>query len=372
MGKGAPDVAKGRSHYLALDAARGIAASAVVIYHLRDLLGVAQLFGGSFLAVDLFFLMSGFVIALTYEGRLRDGKMSFIQFGTVRAIRLYPLYLFASGIGFTYFLLKIVMHAPVAPTPGQLGLAASTAAFILPSIGSGSWGFGIYPFAPSAWSLTLEFWLNLVYALTVVRLGPKGLTVLALVALGAMIQQALMFNSLDLGWGLRTFYGGFTRFCFSFTVGLLIFRWSVGKSPPAAPLWIMLPVTFAFVAFPHDAVVLQLVWVVIVFPAFLILSLRARLAGAIAKVADHLGRLSYGVYILHAPLALVALGFFKTVDRSHYAQDGVVAGLAILALVIAVTAAATYWFDEPVRRWLQRNVYWPMAAKNSSTSSERV
>src|SRR3954453_14099780 len=80
-----------------LDAARGVAAIAVVVYHSHLLFG-AQWFQSGFLAVDFFFGLSGFVIAHAYGSRLTTGRMTTREFMRARFIRLYPLYLLALAL----------------------------------------------------------------------------------------------------------------------------------------------------------------------------------------------------------------------------------------------------------------------------------
>ncbi|RYG87044.1 MAG: acyltransferase, partial [Alphaproteobacteria bacterium] len=140
-------------HYAVLDAARGFAALAVLLYHIRDLFGGLYILQGSFLAVDLFFLMSGLVISKAYDRKIKTGQLSISNFVWLRIIRLYPLYIIASSIGAIYFILKMAGHAPDAPSFTQMVMATLPAFFLAPSFGSSSWGFGAFPFALSAWSL---------------------------------------------------------------------------------------------------------------------------------------------------------------------------------------------------------------------------
>jgi peptidoglycan/LPS O-acetylase OafA/YrhL len=344
---------RARRHLPVLDGARGIAALAVFGYHLAPYFGGLPWLRGSFLAVDLFFILSGFVIALSYEARLTDGRLGFGRFVWLRMVRLYPLYLIACLIGLTYFVVKIVAGAPDAPTALDLAAALPGTALMLPSPMTSGWGFTPFPFAPSAWSLSLEFWFNIVYALIVIRFGLVALSVLAAVALVVLVQQALAFGSIDMGWNIATMIGGSARFWFSFTVGVILFRlhradWHV---PPAA-IWLGLPV-FAFVAVPADAVGLGLVWVVVIFPTAVLIGAAVETGPRVALVCDHLGRLSYGVYILHAPLVLFETGVFKVLLGEAWADHQAAIGGVIFVTVIGFAAVATYWLDEPLRRWLQ-------------------
>jgi peptidoglycan/LPS O-acetylase OafA/YrhL len=340
-------------HLSALDAGRGIAALAVFGYHLQSFFGGLPWLRGSFLAVDLFFIMSGFVIARSYENRLRTGRLGLATFVRVRVIRLYPLYLLACGIGLVYFAVKIVAGMEDAPSILQLVAALPGTLLLLPSPFTSSWGFTPFPFAPSAWSLSLEFWFNVVYAAAVIRFRLAVLVILAVASGAVLLHQALMFGSLDMGWNIATTPGGIARFWFSFTLGVIVFRLH-------RPDWVLPPVTllfllpvFAFVAFPSGNLVLGAVWITLIFPAALVIGAAVRADGLTALISDHLGRLSYGIYILHAPIVLFQTGVFKVLLGPTWEDHRVLVGWAIVATVLAVSALATYAFDEPLRRALQ-------------------
>jgi peptidoglycan/LPS O-acetylase OafA/YrhL len=340
-------------HLSALDAGRGIAALAVFGYHLKDYFNGLPWLQGSFLSVDLFFIMSGFVIARSYEMRLQTGGLTLQTFVRVRVIRLYPLYLFACAIGLAYFGIKIVAATEDAPSILQIVAALPGTVLMLPSPFTSSWGFTPFPFAPSAWSLSLEFWFNILYAALVIRFRLLGLVLLTAVSLGVLIHQAVAFGSLDLGWNIATTPGGSARFWFSFTMGVIIYRlhrrtWEL----PPITLLLLLPI-FVFVAFPANNLVLGLLWITLVFPAALVIGAAVRAGGAAAWISDHLGRLSYGIYILHAPIVLFQTGVFKVLLGEAWADYRTLIGWAIIATVLAVSALATYFFDEPLRRALQ-------------------
>src|ERR1700722_3197255 len=76
--------------FSALDGLRGVAAISIVVFHYSQNLGW-ELLPNAYLAVDFFFMLSGFVIAHAYEARLRSGQ-TVAEFMQRRLIRLYPLY----------------------------------------------------------------------------------------------------------------------------------------------------------------------------------------------------------------------------------------------------------------------------------------
>ena len=89
-----------RNRFVTLDALRGIAAIGVMLYH--SMPDSPLVIPGGYLAVDLFFVLSGFVIALTYEDKLRDG-MTPREFLALRAIRLWPMLLVGAGLGIALY-----------------------------------------------------------------------------------------------------------------------------------------------------------------------------------------------------------------------------------------------------------------------------
>ena len=94
-----------RRRYETLDALRGLAALAVVVFHLGQVRLAPDLVPHGYLAVDFFFVLSGFVVAHAYEEALR-GSLSFRSFALRRAIRLYPLAILGATAGLALLILK--------------------------------------------------------------------------------------------------------------------------------------------------------------------------------------------------------------------------------------------------------------------------
>lgn len=345
-----------RAHFPALDGARGIAAVCVFLYHIREYFGGARFLESSFLAVDLFFLMSGFVIALSYEQSLLNGTRSLLSFIWTRALRLYPLYLMACCIGALYFLMKNFAGIEDAPSLQQIAGVLPATLLLAPWPSAAEWGFSPYPYSPSAWSLSFEFWYNIVYALLAVRLGTKTLLVVIAISLAALLHQAGQWGTLDLGWGMSTALGGSARFWFSFSMGVLIFRHFLKHLQTTRLPFYLSILCFAFVALPKGAVELSLFWVVVVFPLAFVAGGAYQIRGAAAVVCGHLGRLSYGIYILHAPIVLFQTGVAKVLLGENWENHQVLIGLSIILTVLVASWIGTYHFDEPLRRYLKNRV----------------
>lgn len=342
-----------QGHLTALDGARGIAALLIVVYHIGWVVGGGAWFSSAFLAVDFFFLLSGFVVARSYEPRLRAGTMTMRSFIWTRIVRLYPLYIAASVVGFAYFLLKIAMHMPDAPTVPQLITATAYGLALVPHPAATPWGFTEFPFAPSAWSLSFEFWFGIVYALLLPRLSTTVLALLAFAALCVLFNEAFGYGSIDMGFNRATALGGAARFWFSFTLGVILNRMDL-RLPRmgSSALWMGLPV-FAFAILPRNAVTAAFFWIIVVFPIALVAGASIRSRGIAERVLDHLGRLSYAVYIFHGSMILFAGAALKQLFGNSLDDHRYLLALMTLAATLIVSAVATYLIDEPLRKWIR-------------------
>ena len=229
-----------------------------------------SLFHRSFLSVDLFFLMSGLVIARSYEAKILSGGMTIWGFCRTRLIRLYPLYIIGTLLGFIY---AIVKSRFLTFSPFDIWSAAAVfvlnAGFIPNVIGRKA---GIFPFDPAAWSLSLECLANLIYVLWMVRQSIKRVVILTMMSSVALAFCAISYGSIDMGWGASTALGGGLRICFAFTLGVLIWRLlSANKLriPHINPIVLLALLTF-FILTPagSSGVYYDLFCVSLVFPAF--------------------------------------------------------------------------------------------------------
>jgi len=342
-------------HYVTLDALRGVAALAVMAYHLGTPLG-AHVLPSAYIAVDFFFILSGFVIAHAYEARLRD-SMSAGRFIVVRLVRLYPLYVAGIAIGLFYILGKSPLRPDEAVPADALGLAALLGALFLPTFRDAPHLQGLFPFNGAAWSLFFELVINVFYALSFRFWTTRRLTALTAIAATGLVVCAWIYGSLDIGMNRETFLGGFVRVAFGFPLGVLIYRLRARLPRIKAPSLALLALTLLLAAVdlsgPWRAafdLTAALVWMP------LIVLIGAQNEPEVAAPAYRvLGDLSYPVYALHTPLMLIWLGVVK-IATNGVLPTGNWAAYGIGALCFGLTIAASYvalkLYDMPVRRYL--------------------
>src|SRR5258708_25992571 len=214
-------------HFGTLDALRGLSALAVVFYHLP----VGGLAPRGYLAVDLFFLMSGLVVEHAYEERLRTG-WGVGRFLLARLKRLWPLYALGMVIGvICYRAAQMVAprHGYFVPELPVAMIIALNLMF-LPWTAVAKWP--MFPLNSPAWSLSVEIIGNLVYGIVARTVSDATLKVLA--ALGAIGLAMIVYraHSLDVGVDAGNALGGYVRFAFSFPLGVLFYPY---HPPPSLP-----------------------------------------------------------------------------------------------------------------------------------------
>jgi peptidoglycan/LPS O-acetylase OafA/YrhL len=342
-----------RRHFAILDGIRAIAALVVLALHAFAPFDLASLIPHSGLAVDLLFCLSGFVLSYAYEARLLS-TMSLWDFVIIRVIRLYPLILVGTLLGFAFFATKLVMTGlPFEPIYFVILLFEL---LLLPSpftIGLEGWS-GNTPFDISAWSLFFQFIANFVYAAFIRQLTNTVLTVALIIGAVFVVAQSYAMNGVST-WG--DFYGGFSRVFFPFFCGVFLYRrWKANPTIGRvnyAPVVVLLLVAVFFCPVPNAFNWLfESVAVLVVFPIIITLGSRERPGARYTAFCLFIGRLAYPLYILHYPILRIFIRF-EHVNELHGFKLGLVLAVEMLT-AIGFSLVMMLFFDEPVREWLTR------------------
>lgn len=341
-----------------LDGARGIAAIAVMCYHYEELVHVGPLLSSAYLAVDLFFMMSGFVLSHSYEAKLRSGRLPIGKYMLSRAIRLYPTFLIALALGAAYYGSKIILRTSDAPDLSALLSILSRNLFFLPVTAGTLVPTGMYPLAPSSWSLATEVVASILYGMFLARASTWHLGGFAVVFGALFLADVAAIGSFDLGWALANFVPGIFRTLFEFTIGILLYRLSSYSSAKRwlSPAVLLAGVTGVLVLVTSPSFPVIGLCCYLLFPAF-ILSAEGRAVTGIMETAFHeLGRVSYAVYLLHTPIFLWGTGIFKFVTRQESLANASWLGWALIAFTIAASYVVARFVDEPARAWLNARI----------------
>ena len=349
----------GARKFYTLDLMRGLAALAVVSFHLRPLLGAAA-FKEGYLAVDLFFMMSGVVIDYSYRARLLD-QMSTGQFLVKRLIRLSPLNVFALLIGTVIASLGILVGTGNWSVM-TLAIGVVAAILFIP-IPIQTVSGNAFPLNPPTWSLSLEIFINIIYAVCARFLSTTVLRIVVFVSGAVLISVALQHGDLDSGFLRNDFYYGFPRVLFGFTVGVLIARsplMTLQRVSSGFHETIIVVALLTALYFPLGAEFSRGLWdsmcVVLLFPLLTAMSVVYNPPSWLRSTSSFLGLTSYAVYIVHGPLLLaINKGFEKFPILGKFSM---ISEIMVFALLLVLGFLLDTLFDTPVRRkltgWLSR------------------
>lgn len=366
-----------KPHYELLDGLRGVAALIVVCYHVFEGFafssGSPVIFGinHGYLAVDFFFILSGFVIGYAYDDRW--GKtLTLRNFFKRRLIRLHPLVILGAVIGVISFTLQgSVQWDGTHIATSAVMWALLMAMFMLPATpgcgyevrGNGE----MFPLNGPSWSLFFEYIGNILYALVLRRLSTKALFALVC-ALGlSLVAFACLdvstYGSIGVGWTLDTvnFLGGSLRMLFPFSTGLLLSRVFKPFNVRGA-FWIC---TFVLVVLFNVPFIsgsepicmnglFESFCILIVFPVLIMLGASGRTTDAFStRVCKTLGDLSFPLYIVHYPVMYYFYAWMMKTGRYTLADTWPIALCVVLGNVILAWVCLKC-YDEPVRRWLTK------------------
>lgn len=341
-----------KRHFEILDGLRGTAALVVLFFHLLDglLPYASNPLRHAYLAVDFFFLLSGFVIGYAYDDRWPG--LSLGDFLRARLIRLHPLVLLSVGLGALCYWLDPFVGESQHVGGARLALLVGFGALLLPTPSStipGGWL--THPLNSPGWSLLQEYLANVAYALVGWRLGRRVLGAVVVVAALALVAAALKHGSLDGGYAWHSLWMAPVRVAFPFAAGLLLHRLGAHIRVPGAyvGLSVLLVLAFAAPAF-EPAAYYQVFCVLVIFPLIVAMGAGSATAGRLSGLCRFSGRLSYPLYLIHFPFTSI-FAHWRTATHPSPGQTWVVAA-ALLLFVLALSWVALRFYDEPVRAWL--------------------
>ena len=352
------------SRFTTLDAMRGVAALAVLFYHLA--LAIRPGFmPHAYLAVDFFFMLSGFVLWEAYAPRLKQG-LAPARFLLMRLVRLYPLFAVGVAVGALGLIVQHLFEASQTfSLPALTGVILLNVLMLPAAVGP-----KLFPANLPAWSLFLEILVNAAFALALVRLSRRSLA-LAVWGLAALYLWVLMkAGHADLGGTWATLLPGTLRAGFGFSLGLFLARQKhhAPVQSSAAPVMLLaLIVILSADVWGLRAGFYDALCTFLLLPVLLWLGARWQLPAFASPIGAFLGNISYPLYAVHFPLLQAALFVAR---RLHIPE--VAAGAIYLVGVVAFAWWLAKAFDAPARAWASKRLKLRMSAMAPVEISRRA
>ncbi|MDR1562344.1 MAG: acyltransferase [Dysgonamonadaceae bacterium] len=366
---------KSKPHYEILDALRGVAAILVVAFHVFESYATSsydQILNHAYLAVDFFFMLSGFVIGYAYDDRMK--KMTFAGFMKMRIMRLQPMVVFGTALGTILFYYGASAAFPlIAQTPlWKLLLFALLSVLIIPTPKSvdirGNYP-EMYNLDGPIWTLAYEYFGNILYALFVNRFTKRALIILVAVAGCSTLYLTLSQGDVCGGWFLNGshIYKGATRLIFPFFCGLLLFR--IHKLIKTRHAFIISSVILvALLVMPRIGDeqtkmmngIYEAAVIIIAFPIIVAIGAGGKVGTkSMSKLCKFLGDISYPIYLINYPICYIQTGWVsnqRAVNPDFGLGDAGVIPIVVFLSITALSIAATYLYDKPVRKWMKEKI----------------
>lgn len=340
-----------------LNSIRGLAALAIALYHAPALFGVVEIFPHAYLAVDLFFVLSGFVMMHAYGERVRMG-LSLVRFAQLRFARLYPLLVIATAAGLVVWAAKVATGHTVFKVQTLIALPLNLT--LLPGPSAARPDQAAYPFVTQSWSILWE--IVLCFALFVwVRNVRRGAAILVAFCALALAWVAMTRGGLDGGWTTPTFWVGGVRATFSFWAGVAIRQATFRRSPGLVVG--VAAVAAACAAIFYIVAVRQTYWwadyaaVAAAFPLMIAAASSCRSRALENVVGDRLGEASYSIYLLQG-VSLAILAGLSNRLAAIGPVGHLLVGLSWLGALAVGAWLSWRWVETPLRLYFSRPGLW--------------
>ena len=377
-----------KPRYEILDGLRGVASMIVVAFHLFETYSHGashQIINHGYLAVDFFFVLSGFVVGYAYDDRWN--RMSLKDFFKRRLVRLHPMVIMGTLIGALLFYFADCSAFPlISETPWwKMILLFLLGCVMLPALTSWDirgWGETNSLNGPT-WSLMWEYIANILYALFIRHFSK---TVLVIFVLGTAFLTIDLTMNLDVfnlfsadrgapytvigGWSVTPgeLYIGATRLLYPFFMGLLLSRINKLIKIKRGFWWCSILVALVLVMpriggeenmWMNGAY--EAFCILVMFPLIVSMGAGSDVSGKRSvAICTFLGEISYPLYITHYPLIYMQVAWTTTHPDAPLGTI-VCFNVSIFILALGLAYACLKLYDLPVREWLK--AHWLMKQK---------
>ena len=358
-----------KPHYNILDGLRGVAAITVVCFHLFEAYATSHLdqqLNHGYLAVDFFFILSGFVVGYAYDDRWKTMKIK--DFLKRRFIRLQPMVVMGAIIGAIMFYFqgcsvwdvsKVSIGMLLLATLLNICLIPATPGFEIRGVGE------MYPLNGPSWSLFFEYIGNILYALFIRKLSIRNLAIFVLLAGLGLASFSIFgpYGDICVGFSLTddNMVGGSLRILFSFPAGLLLSRIFKPVHIKGA-FWICSLSVVVLLVIPRvgdgESLWMNGLYDTVCFAFLCPLLVYLGASGKTTdkhttRVCKFLGDISYPLYMVHYPFIYLYYAWVK--NESLTFVQSLPGALALVIGNILLAYLCLKLYDEPVRKYLAKH-----------------
>jgi len=343
---------KSKPQFEILNGLRGLAAIVVVLFHFMEIIFPEfsdNFISHGYLAVDFFFVLSGFVIAYAYDNRIAGMKLK--TFIKVRLIRLQPLVIIGSVLGLITFLFDPFSNLYAVYGFKETILLFLTSVFMIPYPVVSERYFNLFNLNAPSWTLFWEYFANLVYATILFKATKKILGKLVILAAAFIFYIGWQYGNLIGGWDGSTFLHGLVRLSYSFSMGMLVYRydWIIKNKLGLLGMSALLMLVFIIPHFENWNWFVEPVLIVFYLPLLVSLGAGASLSNKQNKINKLSGNISYPLYMTHYPFMWVFANYV-TVTQPSTVELWQVVPLSVISLIVFAYMVSEF-LDSPIRHY---------------------
>lgn len=348
-----------------------------MVSYIRQFAGnkpVIDFINHGYLAVDFFFMLSGFVIGYAYDDRW--GKsLTTGGFFRRRLIRLHPMVMLGALIGAISFLFTGMKRWDGTHSTLLLTLIALVCSWLMIPALSGMQrdvrGNGeMFPLNGPCWSLFFEYIGNILYALIIHRLSTRILAWLTALLCCALAWFAVTnqsgYGSIGVGWTVDTtnLLGGTLRMLCPFTIGMLMSRVFKPIKKVRGAFWIctIILLVLFHVPFIDGGTPMSLngifetACIICIFPIIVWTGASGTTTDNTSRrICRFLGDISFPLYIVHYPLMYAFYMWLIKTELYTFSDTWPIA-ISTMACSICIAWLSLRFYDEPIRKWLNKHI----------------
>ena len=365
-----------KTRYDLLDGLRGVAALMVLLYHVfNDAKSffvwpepVNEFFHG-FLAVDFFFILSGFVMGYAYDDKW-GSSLNLGGFIKRRLIRLHPMIVMGVLIGAVCFVVQGGTKWDGTEVSLQaLMLVTLLGLFMIPSPAGVEvrGNTEIFPLNGPQWSLFFEYIGSLLYGLLLHKLSTKWLRVWVACSIISVAGFALLAEDGGIAYGWSSepvnLFGGALRMLYAYPMGLLMARVFRERQPKPlnghvfllSSIGLIVLLGIPYLGSKDVETIYQLVCVFSIFPTIIWYAARGVTTGRKQKAVSFLGRLSYPLYAVHFPLIYLYISWVgKDGHPYETCSQPWLAAIVTIGVALLIATICLLFYEEPLRKMLNK------------------
>lgn len=339
------------NYYYKLDFMRGVAAISVVVIHLSHRIDISSIAKRGYLAVDFFFVLSGFVMCAAYAERLKAQQLRTRDFYALRLVRIFPLAFLGTSIAAIFETLRPGV-ANFGEHISNIMIAYFFGALMLPTTAFNTLEPTAFPLNLPIWSLFFELLANAAFPF-ILKSHHKNQILIFFIASGAITFTAgvLYFGTANHGYYPNELWFGFSRISLSFSIGIVIYYFR-HKSPTVnllLPSLIFTVVVF-FPYFPEYDSYIDVLSVIFIMPALVFLSIKGGNGSHGKNISHWAGVLSFPLYALHYPFTRVISVISRKFYLNPYAKCSIM--ISFIFVMVVISYLAYRFFDLPIRKHL--------------------